>query len=86
MKKILYPFLVCAIVMASSPSLAEESLQDWQTETEELWTTPSGAHDELTTLINASMLTWGFGLGIGIAILAAVLGQGNSAQSPSSTP
>ncbi|CAM0117422.1 hypothetical protein [Rhabdochlamydiaceae symbiont of Dictyostelium giganteum] len=81
MKKTLYSLLVGTMLMTASPSLAEGSLQDWQTETDDLWKTESNVPDTLNTNINSSMLAWGFGLGIGIAILSAVLGQGSSHQS-----
>ena len=78
MKKIIYSFLILALFSASSTSLADDSLQDWSKDTENLWHTGSGAHDGSSTAISASMIGWGVGLALAIAILVAVLHQSKS--------
>ncbi len=52
-----------------------EDLQDTAKNTDELWRTGAGAHDGSYTAVSASMIGWGVGLAIGIAVLAAVLHQ-----------
>ena len=78
MKKFISSLLIVAFLSTSSTSLAEDSLQDWSKDTENLWRTGSGAHDGSSTAISAAMIGWGVGLALAIAVLAAVLHQSKS--------
>lgn len=78
MKKFISLLLIAAFVSTSSTALADDDLQDWSKDTENLWHTGSGAHDGSYTAISAAMIGWGVGLALGIAILAAVLHQSKS--------
>lgn len=75
MKKLICSLVIIALLSASSTTLASDSLDDWSKDTENLWKTGAGAHDGSSTAISASMIGWGVGLALGIAILAAVLHQ-----------
>jgi hypothetical protein len=81
MKKKITTFLIIATLSISSSVHARDDLQDTAKNTDKLWRTGSGAHDGSFTAISTSMIGWGIGLAIGIAILAAVLHQstGNNA-------
>jgi hypothetical protein len=73
MKKWIKIFLVVSLVCASQAK--GDNLQDYANNTEELWRTGAGAHDGSYTAISTSMIGWGIGLALGIAILCAVLHQ-----------
>ena len=75
MKRFVTSFLVVALLLTSSEGTASDTLNDWKEDTENLWRTGSGAHDGSTTAIATSIIGWGVGLALGIAILAAVLHQ-----------
>ena len=63
----------------SSTTMANDTIEEgWKEDTEALWHTGSGAHDGASTAISATMIGWGVGLALGIAILAAVLHQSTS--------
>ncbi len=66
-------FLLAALSVTFSASA--DSLDQWKKDTESIWRTGSGAEDGTYTAIASSMLGWGVGLSVGIAILASVLHQ-----------
>ncbi|MBP7073964.1 MAG: hypothetical protein KBA81_01080 [Rhabdochlamydiaceae bacterium] len=77
MKKFIVMFLMLAFLSTSS-TIANDTIEEgWKEDTEALWHTGSGAHDGASTAISATMIGWGVGLALGIAILAAVLHQSN---------
>jgi hypothetical protein len=78
MKKKMISFLLIALTCFSSTVYARDDLQDTATNTDKLWRTGSGAHDGSYTAISTSMIAWGIGLAIGIAVLAAVLRPSSS--------
>ena len=79
MKKWIKIFLVISLVCFSSIQGAhKDDLQDTAKNTEELWRTGAGATDGSYTAVSTSMIGWGVGLALGIAILCAVLHQSTS--------
>jgi len=78
MRKSLTLLLLVVFVCTSSAVGATDTLQDWATDTENTWRTGSGAHDGSTTAIATSIIGWGVGLALVIAIVAAVLHQSTS--------
>lgn len=75
MKKFI-PMLLMVFLLSSSTVVAGDTIeQGWQEDTENLWKTGSGAHDGASSAISATMIGWGVGLALGIAILTAVLHQ-----------
>jgi hypothetical protein len=74
MKKLIRTFLILALVNLSY-AYGEDTVQDSAENTEKLWRTGSGAHDGSYTAISTSMIAWGIGLAVGIAVLVAVLHQ-----------
>ncbi|MGH2612223.1 MAG: hypothetical protein ACRDFB_04135 [Rhabdochlamydiaceae bacterium] len=76
MKKFIAMLAILAFLSTSSTTVANDTIeQGWKEDTENLWRTGSGAHDGASTAINATMIGWGVGLALAIAILAAVLHQ-----------
>ena len=76
MKKFITTLLILTSLSTSSTTLANDSIeQGWKEDTENVWKTGSGAHDGASTAIGVTILGWGVGLGLAIAILAAVLHQ-----------
>lgn len=82
MKRLASIILITATVM--TPLWAGDSLSESTQATEELWRTGSGAHDGAYTAISTSMIGWGIGLAVGIAILAATLNHGSGSSGSSS--
>ena len=68
-------FLLIALTSFSSSIHGGDDLQDTAKNTDKLWRAGAGAHDGSYTAISASMIGWGVGLAVGIAVLAAVLHQ-----------
>lgn len=68
---------IIPLVIAASLtfSVSADELDQWKKNTESIWRTGSGAEDGTYTAIATSMLGWGVGLSVGIAILASVLHQ-----------
>jgi len=64
-------------VHSTSALHAHEKLDSYAENTENLWGGRAAA-DGGSTAISASMLGWGVGLGVSIAVLAAVLHQSTS--------
>jgi hypothetical protein len=75
MRRLITSLLIIASLLSSSGAIAADTLEDWKEDTENIWRTGSGAHDGSTTAIATSIIGWGIGLGLAIAILAAVLHQ-----------
>lgn len=75
MKKIIQAVLIVALLSLSSSVQGNDSLQDTAKDTDNLWRSGAGAHDGSYTAVSTSMIAWGVGLGVGIAVLAAVLHQ-----------
>ncbi len=75
MKKWITTLVMLAFLSTSSTTIANDTLEDYKKDTENIWKTGSGAHDGSSTAISASMIGWGVGLALGIAILCAVLHQ-----------
>ncbi len=75
MKKLVKAVLVISLISFSSSVHGRDDLQDIATTTDRLWRTGCGAHDGSYTALSTSMIGWGVGLAIGIAVLAAVLHQ-----------
>ena len=63
------------IALSMTTSAFADELEQWKKNTESIWRTGSGAEDGTYTAIATSMLGWGIGLSVGIAILASVLHQ-----------
>lgn len=66
--------ILATLLTLTSPSFADE-LENYKRDTESLWRTGTGAEDGTFTAIATSMLGWGLGLSVGIAVLASVLHQ-----------
>ena len=79
MKKFIAALLILAFLSTSSTIIAGDTIEEgWKEDTENLWKTGAGAHDGASTAISATIIGWGVGLALGIAILAAVLHQSKS--------
>jgi len=85
MKKFVRTILLVAFVCFSSTAHAKDDLQDVADNTDNLWRTGAGAHDGSYTAISASMIGWGVGLAIVIAVLCAVLHQSTSSSAHNSS-
>ena len=77
MKKITTAILAAALIVTSSPFYARqnEDIQTLGDQTDALYRTGAGAQDGAYTSLGTSMIGWGLGLAVGIAILAGVLHQ-----------
>jgi hypothetical protein len=76
MNKILSTLLCFALVCHFSPAHANDGdLNQYKEDTDALYRTGSGAEEGAYSAISTSMLGWGVGLAVGIAILAGVLHQ-----------
>jgi hypothetical protein len=64
------------LMLSTSSSFARDEISTIATETDNLWRTGAGAHDGAFTALSASMIGWGVGLAVGIALLAAALNHG----------
>ena len=71
MKKLMTAFTLIVL----SVSLPADELDNYKKDTESIWRTGAGSEDGTFTAIATSMLGWGVGLSVGIAILASVLHQ-----------
>ncbi len=79
MKKFITLLLMVAFLSTSSTLISNDTIEEgWKEDTENLWKTGAGAHDGASTAISATIIGWGVGLALGIAILAAVLHQSKS--------
>ena len=68
---------ICLLLMlTTSSTFARDEISDTAVETDNLWRTGAGAHDGAFTAVSASMIGWGIGLAVGIALLAAALNHG----------
>jgi crotonobetainyl-CoA:carnitine CoA-transferase CaiB-like acyl-CoA transferase len=80
MKKFITTLLILVFITTSSTTSAGDTMeQGWVDDTEAVWRTGAGAHDGASTAISASIIGWGVGLALAVAILAAVLHQSNAA-------
>ncbi len=76
MNKIITLFLCFALVCTHSLSYANDGdLNQYKEDTEAIYRTGSGSEEGAYSAISTSMLGWGVGLAVGIAILAGVLHQ-----------
>lgn len=75
MKRWIAGMLIFCMASSSLP-LSAESLKDWARETDAIYR--QGGIDGGYTQTYSSMLGWGVGLAIGIAILASVMHQSKS--------
>jgi len=83
MKKKMTAILLIALLSFSSSVHGRDDLQDTAKTTDKLWRTGSAAHDGSYTAVSTSMIAWGVGLAVGIAVLAAVLHQSTSSSGSS---
>lgn len=67
--------LLSATTFISSPLYADKCLDVYQEQINETWETGAAVEDSNFTAISTSMIGWGIGLAIGIAILACVIHQ-----------
>ena len=72
MKKLILTLLIAG---SCQTLFAREDIQELGTATDQLYRVGAGAQDGAFTSLGASMLGWGLGLGVGIAILAGMLHQ-----------
>lgn len=75
MKRFIRSTLIIALLAFSSSAHGADEIDQYAEDTENVWRTGAGAHDGAFTAISSSMIGWGIGLALGIAILAAVLHQ-----------
>lgn len=76
MKKFITTLLILAFLTTSVPTSAGDTMEEgWKDDTEAVWRTGAGAHDGASTAISTSIIGWGVGLALAIAIIAAVLHQ-----------
>lgn len=83
MKRIVGQMLVATVLMTSLPLSAREDIQQLGDETDQLYRTGAGAQDGAFTALSVSMLGWGVGLAVGIALIAAALNHGSSSSGSS---
>jgi len=69
------------LVIFSTTSLLSDELENYKKDSDAIWRTGSGAEDGTFSAIATSMLGWGIGLSVGIAILASVLHQSTAGHS-----
>ncbi|MBI2812196.1 MAG: hypothetical protein HYX67_15390 [Candidatus Melainabacteria bacterium] len=67
--------LTALTLIALTASLSADELDNYKKDTESIWRTGTGSEDGTYTAIATSMIGWGVGLAVGIAILASVLHQ-----------
>lgn len=72
------------LLSLTAPLLAD-GLEDHRENTEELYRTSAGSDDTLFSSMSTSMVGWGIGLAIGIAVLASVLNQSGPSHSTTTT-
>ena len=72
--------LIASLLLAPSVP-ADDSMKEQQQAEENLWRSGSGAHDGARTAIATSMIGWGVGLAVAIALLAATLNHGSGGSS-----
>lgn len=77
-------FLV--LVSMAHVGMCDEGLEDYMTETQEIYRTSAGSDDALFTNISTSMLGWGIGLAVAIGVLAAVIPQSHGKTSTTPAP
>ncbi len=75
MRNLITTFLVCSLVFCSPSLFADNDLNQYKEETEELWRSGTGSQDGAYSAIVLSMLGWGLGMAAVIAIVASVLHQ-----------
>jgi hypothetical protein len=75
MKKLIAGMLCLALLCTQIPlnSVCNEDIQILAKETDTLYRTGCGARDGAYTSLSTSMIAWGICLGIGIAVLCAVV-------------
>lgn len=73
MKKLVSCVLIGTILTAALPLNAREELEMLAEETDQLYRTGAGAKDGAFTAVSISVIIWGIGVAIGIAVLAATL-------------
>lgn len=56
-------------------------MQNYKKDSDAIWRTGVGAEDGTFTAVSTSMLGWGLGLSVGIAVLASVLHQSSASHS-----
>ncbi len=77
-KRILSSLTLCVLLFSTTAMEARDQIAQYGTESDDLWQTGVGANDGAYTAISSSMLAWGAGLAVGIAILAAALNSSGS--------
>lgn len=77
MKKLTASLLTAVLLLTSAPFSARqnEDIQTLGDQTDQLYRAGAGAQDGAYTSLGTSMIGWGLGLAVGIAILAGVLHQ-----------
>lgn len=76
MRRYFAAFLACLVAL--SPLAAKEELEELAENTDNLYRVGVGAEDGAFTELGSSMLAWGIGLGVGIALLAGLIHQSDS--------
>jgi hypothetical protein len=61
------------LIAGAAPLASGDSIDSIAENSKKLYEVGSGAHDGATTALGASMLGWGIGLAVAIALLAAFL-------------
>lgn len=74
MKRVITLVLATTLI---STSFAREEISDLARHTDMLYRQGAGAQDGAFTALSVSMLGWGVGLAVGIAVLAAALNHGS---------
>jgi hypothetical protein len=85
MKKALSLLLLMSIFTTTLPLSAREEISELAESTDQLYRTGAGAQDGAYTALSMSMIGWGVGLAIGIAVLAATLNHGSGGSSHAHT-
>lgn len=85
MKRMIGALLMMTFLTTSIPLPAREEIQMLGDETDQLYRAGAGSGDGAFTALSISMLGWGVGLAIGIALLAAALNHGTGGSSAHTT-
>lgn len=80
MRKIIFSLLISSTSLVLA---ADNDLESYSEETEEIWQSGVGSQDGAFSAISVSMLGWGLGMAAVIAVVASVLHQSSASSSHS---
>lgn len=72
--------LFLILISITHRGMSNEGLEDYLTQTQDLYTTSAGSDDPFFSTIATSMLGWGVGLAIAIGVLTAIIPSHQTAE------